>query len=44
MDDGPRAIGDRHELEQVRRQSGRVYLKTTVAAVVATGLVWLLRR
>ena len=33
---------DRHELEQVREQAVRVYVKTTVAAVVATVAVYLI--
>jgi hypothetical protein len=40
MDEGPRAVTDQDELRQVRRQAGRVYVKTSVAAVVATLLVW----
>jgi hypothetical protein len=41
MDDGPRPIGYRHEIAQVTRQSGRVVLRTSVAAVVLTALTWL---
>jgi hypothetical protein len=42
MDDGPRAIGDRHALTQVRRQAGRVWVKTTLAATVFAIMVYVL--
>ena len=31
---------DRHELERVREQAARVYVKTTVAAALATVAVY----
>jgi hypothetical protein len=42
MDDGPRAIGDRHALTQVRRQAGRVWLKTTLAATAVAAIAYAL--
>lgn len=42
MDTGREAIADAEERAVVRRQARRVHLQTIVAAVVATGLVYVL--
>ncbi len=33
---------DRHELEQVKEQAVRVYVKTTLAALALTAALWIL--
>ena len=33
---------DRHELQQVKEQAMRVYLKTTLAALALTVALWIL--
>ena len=38
MDEGPKAISDTNELEQVRRQARGVYIKSIITAAILTAI------
>jgi len=42
MDNGKERVKDQYELQQIRTQAGRVYLKTTAAALAMTAAAWFL--
>ena len=41
MDNGKERVKDQYELQQIRTQAGRVYLKTTVFAALLTAITYI---